>query len=164
MVSENGRSSLRQPEDPQIMDATKLKIIRLQLSSEYEHLIRSINRNRLAAEEIQQPNTDDEGDLATISQDRELLYNLHEGGFARLRFIQEAIKAIDQGHYGECVDCGETINEKRLEAVPWARACIHCQEALETKHALAHTSVNRPGSSNEEAEISDAELPQADSA
>jgi RNA polymerase-binding transcription factor DksA len=45
-------------------------------------------------------------------------------------FIQEAIKKIDYGEYGECVRCGEDINEKPLVAVPWAAMCIRCQEEI----------------------------------
>src|SRR6266566_5187159 len=116
------------------MDAKKIKDTRRRLSSEYENLIKSINRSRLAAEEIQLENTEDEGDLAAISHDRDLLYNLHEGGFERLRFVQRAIKALDRGQYGECVRCGEDISEKRLEAVPWATMCIRCQEETEAEH------------------------------
>ena len=116
------------------MDEKKLKQTRQRLSSEYENLIKSINRNRTAAEEIKLENTEDAGDLATISHDRDLLYNLHEGGFERLRFIQEAIKALDRGQYGECSSCGEEIKEKRLEAVPWATMCIRCQEETEAEH------------------------------
>ena len=116
------------------MDAKKIKDTRQRLSSEYENLTKSIDRRRLAAQEIKVENTEDEGDLATISHDRDLLYNLHEGGFARLRFIQEALKAIDRGQYGECVGCGEDINEKRLEAVPWATMCVRCQEETEAEH------------------------------
>ncbi len=116
------------------MDEKKLKQTRQRLSSEYENLIKSINRNRTAAEEIKLENTEDAGDLATISHDRDLLYNLHEGGFERLRFIQEAIKALDRGQYGECIGCGEDIKEKRLEAVPWATMCIRCQEETEAEH------------------------------
>jgi len=117
------------------MDQKKLKETRQRLSTEYENLIKSINRNRTAAEEIKLENTEDEGDLATISHDRDLLYNLHEGGFERLRFIQEAIKALDRGQYGECIGCGEDIKEKRLEAVPWATMCIRCQEETEAEHS-----------------------------
>ena len=113
------------------MDAKKIKGARQQLSSEHENLLKSINRNRLAAEQIKVENTEDEGDLATISHDRELLYNLHESDFQRLRFIQGALKAMDCGQYGECVRCGEDINEKRLLAVPWATMCIRCQEETE---------------------------------
>ncbi len=113
------------------MDAKKSSDIQQRLSREYENLIKSINRNRMAAEEIRQENTEDEGDLATISHNKELLYNLHESDFMRLRFIQEALKALDRGQYGECLRCGEDINEKRLVAVPWATLCIRCQEEVE---------------------------------
>jgi len=113
------------------MDAKKIKDTRQRLSREYDNLIKSINRNRIAAQEIKVENTEDEGDLATISHDKDLLYNLHEGGFARLRFIQEAMKALDRGQYGECVRCGNDINEKRLLAVPWATLCLRCQEETE---------------------------------
>ena len=116
------------------MDEKKMKDTRQQLSLEYEKLIKSINRNRVAAEEIKMENTEDEGDLATISHDKELLYNLHEGDSARMRFIQEAIKSLDRGQYGECVRCGKDINEKRLLAVPWATLCIRCQEETEAEH------------------------------
>src|SRR6266850_2529804 len=118
----------------QRMDAKKTKETRQRLLGEYERLIKSINRSRVAAEEITVENTEDEGDLATISHNKELFYNLHEGGFARLRFIQEAIKALDRGQYGECVHCGKDINEKRLLAVPWATFCIRCQEETEAEH------------------------------
>ena len=113
------------------MDPKKIKDIRRRLSSEYENLVKTINRNRLAAEQIKVENTEDEGDLATISHDRDLLYNLHESDFQRLGFIQEAQKALDRGQYGGCARCGEDINEKRLLAVPWATMCIRCQEEAE---------------------------------
>ena len=113
------------------MHQKKIKDTRLRLSNEYENLIKSINRNRMAAEEIKLENTEDEADRATISHNKELLYNLHESDSMRLRFIQEALKALDRGQYGECVRCGEDINEKRLVAVPWTTLCIRCQEEVE---------------------------------
>jgi len=90
------------------MDAKKIKDIRRRLSSEYESLIKSINRSRLAAKEIKLENTEDEGDLAAISHERELLYNLHESDFAHLRFIQEAMKAMDRGQYGDVSAAAKT--------------------------------------------------------
>jgi DnaK suppressor protein len=117
------------------MDAKKIQHIRQRLSKEYENLIESNNRNRRAAEEITVENTEDEGDLATISHNRDLLYNLHEGSFARLRSIQQAMEALERGQYGECVRCGNDINEKRLVAVPWATLCIRCQEETEAEHS-----------------------------
>src|SRR6267142_5784588 len=119
----------------QRMDAKKTKETRQRLLGEYERLIKSINRSRVAAEEITVENTEDEGDLATISHNKELFYNLHESDFQRLKSIQEALKRMDRGEYGECVRCGEDINEKRLMAVPWATLCIQCQEEAEKETA-----------------------------
>ena len=93
------------------MDAKKSSDIRQRLSREYENLIKSINRNRMAAEEIKLENTEDEADRATISHNKELLYNLHESDFMRLRVIQEALNVLDRGQYGECLRRGEDINE-----------------------------------------------------
>jgi hypothetical protein len=76
---------IEEPEDRR-MDAKNLKDTRRRLSSEYENLIKSINRSRLAAKEIQLENTEDEGDLATISHERDILYNLHESDYARLKY------------------------------------------------------------------------------
>jgi len=115
------------------MDSKKVKNTRRRLTSEYENLIKSINRSRLAAEEIRLEKTEDEGDLAMISHETAVIYNLHEGGFARLKSIQKAVKAIDSGRYGECVRCGNDINEKRLNAIPWATLCIRCQEETEAE-------------------------------
>ena len=113
------------------MDAKKTRETRQRLRTKYEELIKSINRNRLAGEQIKLESSGDEGDLATMSHDRELLYHLHESDFQQLRFIQDAMKALDRGQYGDCIRCGEDINEKRLLAVPWASLCIRCQEETE---------------------------------
>jgi DnaK suppressor protein len=113
------------------MDQKKLQKFRQRLLEEYQKLTRSINRNRMAEEEIQLENTEDEGDLATISHNKELLYNLHESDFQRLKSIQDALKRMDRSEYGSCLRCSEDINEKRLLAVPWATMCIQCQEEAE---------------------------------
>jgi DnaK suppressor protein len=42
--------------------------------------------------------------------------------------VTEALQRIADGSYGVCEECDETINEKRIAALPWAKYCIHCQE------------------------------------
>jgi DnaK suppressor protein len=121
------------------MDAKRTEAARRRLSSEYESLLKSINRSRLAAQEIKFENTEDEGDLATISHERELLYDLHQSDISRLKSLKEAIKAMERGQYGECARCGEDINEKRLAAVPWATMCIRCQELTEAEQPSSRT-------------------------
>ena len=119
------------------MDAKTIEAHRKHLSGEYQNIVTSINRGRVAADEIRVENTEDEGDLATISHDKHLLYNLQESGFQRARFIKIALKAIEDGQYGECSKCGEDIKEKRLQAVPWATMCIDCQERSEQENTPA---------------------------
>ena len=118
------------------MDKRKLTRLRKTLTEESENLVRSLNRNREAGEEIRLEKTEDEGDLALISHNKELLYNLAETDFRRLKAIEDALKRMDREEYGECASCGEDINEKRLVAVPWATMCIACQEQDERENSV----------------------------
>jgi RNA polymerase-binding transcription factor DksA len=124
------------------MDAIRIRNARRRLTSEHTSLRKSLERSQHAAEEIKLEKTEDEGDLASISHDKDVLYRLHEGGFARLQLIQKAIEAIENGHYGECIRCEGVINEKRLEAIPWASMCIACQEQTEVADASLAMSLN----------------------
>jgi DnaK suppressor protein len=45
-----------------------------------------------------------------------------------LRNVRGALRRMNEGSYGTCMHCEEDISPKRLEAVPWAAYCIHCQE------------------------------------
>src|SRR3954470_24288482 len=49
-----------------------------------------------------------------------------------LRDLDDALERLDEGGYGTCEDCGVAISEKRLEALPWARYCVTCQERHQT--------------------------------
>jgi len=45
--------------------------------------------------------------------------------------INEALTRIGDDEYGTCQNCEKDINPKRLDAVPWARYCLSCQELVE---------------------------------
>ena len=45
--------------------------------------------------------------------------------------IDEALTRIDDGAYGFCLNCGTTLSDKRLTAVPWTPYCVDCQELSE---------------------------------
>lgn len=53
---------------------------------------------------------------------------------ALLTEVQDALKRIEAGTYGRCVDCGKFIPEKRLEAIPWASRCVEDQAKLEQRN------------------------------
>lgn len=50
-------------------------------------------------------------------------------------FIEQALSKINEGTYGVCEACGDTIPEKRLHAVPGAIHCIGCQELRDRTYA-----------------------------
>ena len=52
-----------------------------------------------------------------------------------LREIAAALVRIDQDTYGICAECEEPISTKRLDAVPWARYCVTCQEEIAARIA-----------------------------
>jgi DnaK suppressor protein len=114
------------------MDRMKLFDYRRRLTDERVRVIRSINRNRNAADDMRVEHTEDEGDLAIISHDRALLYDLNQTDLAWLKAIREAVDRIDRDEYGECLNCQEDIDERRLTAVPWVGLCLQCQEQIET--------------------------------
>ena len=45
--------------------------------------------------------------------------------------LDRSLHAISEGSYGLCIDCEEPVSLKRLESIPWAARCIHCQQQLE---------------------------------
>ncbi len=54
-----------------------------------------------------------------------------ERRLAQLREIDAALRRIDVGSYGDCQDCEEPIDPRRLEADPTARLCIDCASKSE---------------------------------
>jgi len=54
---------------------------------------------------------------------------------AEMRDIEQAYGRIDEGDYGECVDCGNAIGFARLSAYPTAKRCIECQTRKEKMSA-----------------------------
>ena len=45
--------------------------------------------------------------------------------------IDAALERIQEGYYGDCLECDESIHPGRLQATPTATLCISCAEAQE---------------------------------
>jgi len=72
----------------------------------------------------------DEGDLSQQSHEEWIFLNRNTIDVNLLRQIAGALHRIETGHYGICMECEEPISPKRLQAVPWARYCVACQEMV----------------------------------
>ncbi|MBT5049078.1 MAG: TraR/DksA family transcriptional regulator [Rhodospirillaceae bacterium] len=68
-------------------------------------------------------------DRATEIEGDEVLDALEETAHAEIGEILAALRRIEDGTYATCARCGEKINEKRLEALPYAIECIQCAES-----------------------------------
>ncbi len=68
---------------------------------------------------------------AQVNSERDLEFALDERESAELRLLDAALERIKTGHYGLCLDCGETIPAARLHAAPEAPRCLACQEKVE---------------------------------
>src|SRR5579884_164074 len=69
-------------------------------------------------------------DFLETQQEQSLLVNEQ----ALLTEVLGALKRIDEGTYGKCVNCGRPIPEKRLEAIPWAERDVQCEAQLEQRN------------------------------
>jgi DnaK suppressor protein len=78
----------------------------------------------------------DEGDLSQQHHEEWIFLNRNTIDIKLLREISDALQRIEQGNYGTCLECEEPISVKRLNAVPWARYCVACQENIATRAAL----------------------------
>ncbi len=46
---------------------------------------------------------------------------------------RRALARLEQDHFGRCIECGEAITPRRLEAIPWTEYCVNCQEQRERR-------------------------------
>ena len=75
--------------------------------------------------------TQDLADKASSAYTKEFLYSLSNTDREVLQKVDDALQRLDRKKFGVCVECGEALNRKRLEAVPWASHCLACQEKVE---------------------------------
>ena len=78
-----------------------------------------------------EPDIQDMADMAVESYTKEFMFGKSSGDRHVLQLIREALDRIENKSYGTCVNCENSIQPKRLEAVPWTRHCIECQALLE---------------------------------
>ncbi|TCS67207.1 TraR/DksA family transcriptional regulator [Primorskyibacter sedentarius] len=72
------------------------------------------------------PHSRDWEELATEREDDEVLEGLGAAGQAEVARIRAALRRIEKGEYGICVECGEKIAEERLDLVPDTPLCRTC--------------------------------------
>lgn len=96
-----------------------------------EQMLRELMGESSAREQLQ---------IETFADALEQIQSAAERDFAVIRLDQKAklarelrtaLRKIDEGTYGVCEECEEAIAPRRLDALPFAKLCVHCQEQSE---------------------------------
>src|SRR2546421_6859799 len=109
------------------MNQTELNKYKAMLEARMAELSAGLrNRDDIAIEK-----TPDALDEVQLAGERELAIRTLDRESNLLRNVRGALGRIADGSYGVCMHCEEDIKPKRLDAVPWTKYCIKCQEAAD---------------------------------
>ena len=109
------------------------------LEKKAEEVRRSMSAQKAAQVVARLDVPSDEGDLSQQHHEEWIFLNRNTIDIKLLREVLAALRRIDQDGYGICLECAEPISPKRLQAVPWARYCVTCQELIATRIAAGET-------------------------
>ena len=101
------------------------------LRQKQTQLLDSFERDKQAGNSQPDDGIQDLADKAASAYSKELNFSLSDTERHMLVEIDEALTRIRSGEYAICQNCGTTIGEKRLNAIPWTPHCIDCQELAE---------------------------------
>lgn len=113
------------------MDKKKIEYFKKKLETRQQELRRTVTRTEQDGRTADEESTQDIADKAASSYNKEFLFHQSNNERQLLQMVEGALSRIREGSFGECISCAKEINPKRLEAVPWTRHCIECQEKLE---------------------------------
>jgi len=113
------------------MDKKKIEYFKKRLETRLHDLSRAVSRTQQDGRTADEDSAQDIADRAASSYTKEFLFSQSNNDRQLLQMVESALSRIREGSFGECISCGKEINPKRLEAVPWTRHCIECQEKLE---------------------------------
>jgi DnaK suppressor protein len=113
------------------MDQKKLKALREQLEHRKTEILDAFTKNKTYGKEADEDGAQDIADKATNSYTKEFLFSLSNSEREMLQELDAALSRLDGGRFGVCVACEEAIERRRIEAVPWTRHCLACQQKME---------------------------------
>ena len=89
----------------------------------------------------------DPGETSEVDIQEDIAFALIQMKAETLNRINEALRRLEEGNYGNCFECGEEIAQARLRALPFAVRCKDCEEAKETAEQRERQQAQRRGSS-----------------
>lgn len=118
------------------MDKKKASHYQTKLEEIRASLVGDVARNLKSNKEEFSDIVADVNDDATRTYNRQLMLNLGEQDWEKLKLVEEAIETIKRGGYGICQKCEKSIPEARLNIVPFAKYCVECLSILEKEKSV----------------------------
>ncbi len=103
--------------------------IRQQLLAQKQELLHRAAKVRADITRSSGPLDKDFAEQVVQMENDAVLAGISEATAAELAQIGRALVQLDQGSYGRCSRCGEVIDARRLQALPYSDRCISCAEA-----------------------------------
>jgi DnaK suppressor protein len=114
------------PTIPRAQRTKKFTVLEQELASQRNELRTRIDRHRMDA--VIDRDLDDEAAAAVENATKDMLAVTLERERRTLNEVELALVRLKKGEYGICDHCATEIPKARLEALPWARLCVHCAE------------------------------------
>ena len=89
----------------------------------------------------------DQGESSEADIQDDIEFALIQMKSETLNKIDEALRRLEEGTYGNCFECGDEIAEARLRALPFAVRCKDCEEAREIAEQRERQLAQQRGSS-----------------
>jgi DnaK suppressor protein len=99
------------------------------LLARQEELTQDVHRYDSEVLETPTDEVQDNADSSVYDAAKSAAADMSSTAEGELGLVQDALKRIENGTYGKCVECGETIPPARLDAVPWGPYCLKDQQA-----------------------------------
>jgi DnaK suppressor protein len=136
MPPKKGTNSMRQRANGKM----RTDVLRHMLLERRQQVLREVEgllaRRRSAEAEQRDDVVPDAGDLAVQDSNGDQQIALMEIKNRMREQIDEALRRVDEGVYGVCEDCSREISEARLQAIPFVRRCLECQQKAEFREEL----------------------------
>jgi DnaK suppressor protein len=113
------------------MEHKKLRLFKDKLVQKKKEILEAYTKNKAYGMEADGEGAQDIADKASNSYAKEFLFSLSNTERETLQLVDEALSRIHEKNFGYCASCEGEMEKKRLEAIPWAKHCISCQEKQE---------------------------------
>jgi len=126
------------------MDVNKVPKFQSKLESIRASLLGDVAKTIKTSQEEFEGLVADLTDDASRNSHRQMMLNLGQADWEKLKLVEEALENIKNGNYGICQKCEKNIPDARLKVVPFAKYCVACLEDIEKEKELNNSSNINP--------------------